>query len=188
MSAEKQERRKQLRERQRTLTQEYRQSAGERITAHVLVSDLWKQADKVFVYLSMPSEPDTSVLIWEALRTGKQVFVPKCFENGRMEAVRITPDSLMKPSAYGIPEPVEDTGIADPQMISLVIVPCLSVSADGVRLGHGKGYYDRWLQRSGAKTICLCFEQMMEDDIPHDAYDICMMYVTTEQGIRKAGQ
>jgi 5-formyltetrahydrofolate cyclo-ligase len=52
--------------------------------------------------------------------------------------------------------------------IDLIIVPGLGFSLDGARLGHGKGFYDRYLSTLNAHsyTIGLAFrQQMIENNI-----------------------
>src|SRR5205085_367533 len=52
--------------------------------------------------------------------------------------------------------------------IDLIIVPGLGFSLDGSRLGHGKGYYDKYLNslKENTYTIGLAFrEQIMENNV-----------------------
>ena len=52
-----------------------------------------------------------------------------------------TPDTPMKPGAYGIPEPQS----AKAPLPDIVLVPTLGYTRQGDRIGYGKGYYDRTL-------------------------------------------
>ena len=72
-------------------------------------------------------------------------------------------------------------GIAEPQMgepcreedIDLMVVPGVAFSVDGVRLGRGKGYYDRYLSRDGFRAYCVgvCYGCQLRDDIPSEPHD-----------------
>ena len=65
----------------------------------------------------------------------------------------------------------------------LVIVPCLCAGKNGERLGHGAGYYDRFLQGSRWLKICLCLEENIREDIPMGQHDLYMDLVITEENI-----
>ena len=95
------------------------------------------------------------------------------------EMAEIDPEKL-QPGTLGIPEPPapEDTAcIPEPD---LIIVPCMTASPGGVRLGHGAGYYDRFLAAHSGKTACLCFRALMRADLPAEETDIPMDFVITD--------
>ena len=84
----------------------------------------------------------------------------------------------MEKSRMGIPEPpesAEETPEAD-----LILVPCMTVSPEGVRLGHGAGYYDRFLAKRKAETVCLCFRQLARDLVPAGPEDYRIGRVITD--------
>lgn len=63
--------------------------------------------------------------------------------------------------------------------LDLVVVPGVAFTVNGIRLGHGKGYYDRFLQalmqlpnQSPPKTIALAFHQQIVKSIPTSQFDI----------------
>ena len=62
-------------------------------------------------------------------------------------------------------------------------VPCISAGKDLRRIGHGAGYYDRFLPKTEAVKICLCFAKLLAENIPTDAYDVPMDMVITEEDI-----
>ena len=102
-----------------------------------------------------------------------------------MIPVAITPDSAFESGYMGISEPKKYDLSLSVTEIDLSVIPCLTANGKGERLGHGAGFYDRFL--SGVKTekMCLCFGKILSDDIPTDGYDIKMDYVVTENGILK---
>ena len=166
-----------------TLTNEYRDFADCAIRAFVQYSEVWQRAESVFVYVSMWAEPDTRMLIEAALREGKTVFVPRCYPGRVMKAVRIDSLDALQPGTLGIPEPVDDSVCAAPGELALALVPCVSASRDGRRLGHGAGYYDRFLAEQRCRTMCLCYESLLCDAIPVDAHDVPMDAVVTEKAV-----
>lgn len=156
-------------------------SGSARITAAVLSSRLFRDAGSVFIYVSVGREPDTREIIRQALKAGKKVYVPKCGKPPRMEAVRIFGPEELRPGRMGIPEPGDGERAED---VDLAIVPCVSVSRDGRRLGHGGGYYDAFLRGKGMKTLCLCHEEMLCEDIPVCAEDEAVEWIAAPELFR----
>lgn len=62
-----------------------------------------------------------------------------------MELVEITSLNDLQPGRYGILEPCGGRTIAALELGALALIPCLAVDKQGVRLGRGAGYYDRFL-------------------------------------------
>ena len=158
----------------RALPPSVRAAASESIARQVLALSEYRDAQSVFLYLSMPTEPDTRPLLAHTLAAGKRVYVPKCIGDGAMLAVRIRSTDALQPGAYGIPEPVDCSETAFAGELDLILVPCVAASRDGKRLGHGKGYYDRFLSGCADRTVCLCFAAALSDDIPTEPTDIPM--------------
>ena len=171
--------RAELLERRKALTEGYLREAGESIQARLLSSERYASAESLFVYVSMPQEPSTARIISRALADGKSVYVPKC-EGKTMLAVRISSMDELKPGKLGIPEPerADDTQTADE--LGLIIAPCVAASTDGRRLGHGGGYYDRFLRHERENAVCLCLGQLLCDDIPVDENDVRIKHIISE--------
>lgn len=96
-----------------------------------------------------------------------------------MEFYPYTTDSLSI-GAYGISEPTSQTPIP-PADIDLAIIPGVAFTAEGCRLGRGKGFYDCYLSREGfrATTIGVCFDHQLLDHIPCEPHDKCVNMVVT---------
>lgn len=152
----------------------YRAAASRSIAEQVLASGEYRAAKRIFLYIGMPTEPDTAGIIEAALSDGKDVYVPKCISRTEMLAVRIKSTADLVPGAYGIPEPTDLSETIGPDTIDLILVPCVSAWTDGRRLGHGAGYYDRFLKGNADKTLCLCFRKALSPDIPTDENDVRM--------------
>lgn len=93
-------------------------------------------------------------------------------------------DSLKK-DRFGIPSPDESKcASADISKIHTIIVPGVAFTADGNRLGFGKGFYDRFLpQIPNAVKIALCYDFQIVDYIPTEPTDVPVDYLLTEKGI-----
>ena len=79
---------------------------------------------------------------------------------------------------YKINEPVKKIPVTD---TDIFIVPGLGFTKEGIRLGRGKGSYDRLLSKhSTALKIGICSTLNLLDEIPSEEHDILMDYVLTE--------
>ncbi len=181
LNERKKELRYQCRQRGIVLSDEYRKQADREIRDAVTDSIYWKQAERVFVYVSMWSEPDTRQLICEALAEGKQVAVPLCCGKHSMKAVRIRSLRDLQPGTLNIPEPTDPQKEMRPEEIDLAVVPCVTVSRNGMRLGHGAGYYDRFLKELKGISMCLCYGIMLTEDIPSDEQDVPIDVIITDE-------
>ena len=65
--------RKIIKEKRQSLKKEYMQDASRKITDAVISSKLFRNADRIFVYISMDDEPDTKGIIEAAFAAGKTV-------------------------------------------------------------------------------------------------------------------
>ena len=163
----------------RSLPEDYMNAASIRIQMKILEIPQYNIDKSLFTYIGMPREVSTGIIIQQAFADGKRVYVPKCI-GGEMLAVRIHNLEHMNPGSYGIPEPIDHSEAAAADELDLILVPCVSASADGKRLGHGAGYYDRFLKSKPHNTFCLCFRKMLLTDIPVAEHDINMAFVISE--------
>ena len=180
---EKKALRRAIRRRASELTPSYRERADTAIRRAIMDSERWRSAGTVFVYVSMWAEPDTRALLENALAAGKTLYVPLRRADGTLDAVRIRSLGELRPGMLDIPEPPADGERIGQTPIDLAVVPCVSVTRDGRRIGHGAGYYDRFLALHPCPTLCPCYEALLSDAIPTDENDVRMDAVVTEKGI-----
>ena len=159
--------------------------SDEEIQLRLLQLPYFLTAESIFTYVSMEREPCTKEIIDTAFTMGKRVYVPRCLPGKEkiMEAVEIFSWDDLQPGTLGILEPRKEIEGAKAQVFSLMIIPCVSADRRGGRLGHGAGYYDRFLSVSGFNKIALCFEKLLTDDIPLEETDVHMDGVATEDAI-----
>ena len=143
-----------------------------------------KEAKSVSVYLNMPhSEIDTSHIIPTLFQQGKRVFIPRC--NGNiMQMVRMQDmnEIIELPrKKWNIPEPPLDKHYEvayEPEELDVILMPGLAFDRGGWRLGHGKGYYDKYLSQIKENrfkkpvTVALALnQQIIASAVPRDEYD-----------------
>jgi 5-formyltetrahydrofolate cyclo-ligase len=167
------------------ITKSYMAEASCKIRNAVFGSPLYREAESVFLFISMWNEPDTKDILSAALNDGKRVYVPKCCRNHLMHAVRFTGNESFSPGVFGVPEPDDDSDTVTADELGLILVPCVAASLNGSRLGHGAGYYDMYLKDTKTPKLCLCFKKLLHDNIPMMEFDVFMDYIVTEDGIHK---
>lgn len=172
-----------IKEKRELLTEEYKNESDKAIQELVIKSRSFISAEDIFVYISTVSEPSTELIIETALAQGKRVFVPKCISRGKMVAVEITESTAFESGFMGIREPTAYDENFVLQSVDLSVIPCVSLTLSGKRLGHGAGFYDIFLENAQTEKMCLCYHRLLSDDIPVDENDIAMDIVVTEKGI-----
>lgn len=168
--------------------------ASEAARQAVLRSPLFSQADIVLGYLFHGNEADCTAVLYRALSQEKIVGVPRIVPHTSTMDFYLLDGTLpfgdqIERGSFGISEPVPtleklelSPALAKKRM--LVLVPGVAFTNNGKRLGHGKGFYDRYIARlkqTGA-TVALagfCFPCQIVADLPTDAYDIPMDTVFT---------
>ena len=169
-------------------------SLTENLTEKITVLDEYKNSPLILAYIPDKLEADCRPVISDALKKGKKVAVPKvdfeALKEGRsemnfyfLEEEKSLEDQL-EAGAYGILEPKADLkklvwsqGKAFPS--TFMLVPGVAFTKDGKRLGHGKGFYDIYiekLQKAGLKPyLCaLALPCQIVTDIATDKHDILM--------------
>lgn len=131
----------------------------------------YQSAQRIGIYLSMQGkEIQTNALVEDALERGKSVFVPYIHRQPGTKESEMQMFLLHSKQEYlalsrdkwGIPS-LPATSIAsrensfggkgiksdpsDDKTLDMIIVPGMAFDFSFRRLGHGKGYYDRFLQR-----------------------------------------
>ena len=178
---EKRRLRQWVREQQKAVPPEALAEAALIIEKKVLALPAYRDAGTILAFISMPGEPETRGIIQDAVRRGKRVLLPRCVDHERMEMAPFTGPERLIPGRWKIPEPEPADASALPlPEPDLILVPCMAATRNGRRLGHGAGYYDRFLKNRPGWKVCLCFDAFLLENLPTDENDICMDCVLSE--------
>lgn len=156
--------------------EEARRRKSEAIRQQVTRLPEFQQASTVCCYVALPYEVQTWRLIDEMLAQGKRVVVPVT----RQRSQRLTLSEVrdwraeLAPGSFGVHEPVPSAvRRIRRQALDLVLVPGLAFDHRGHRLGHGHGYFDRFLARLPRRvtTIGLAYRFQLVDHLPVAPHD-----------------
>ena len=181
----KEELRKELFRRLREQEPSQRKERSEIIQKKLLSCEEFQDSKTVMIYVSLPTEVSTERCIREALRQGKRLAVPYIEPQGtEIIAFELNSMEYLEKGPFGIYQPRKDLGKSVPlKEIDVIVVPAVAFDKKNMRLGRGKGYYDRFLsneQLAGASTVGLAYNFQIVDSVPSDSYDIPVSRVITD--------
>ena len=167
----KQELRKEIRAKKRAMTQAEIEEKSSRLCRLFLESDAYRSAKSVYGYMPYNQEVRTVALLEQALRDGKRVAIPKCYDK-QMRFIWMTDLSRVEKGYAGIPEPIEDAPVADDKT-ALVLMPGMAFDPEGHRIGYGGGFYDRFLaEEPHHPTLALCYDFQVLPRLETEEFDI----------------
>lgn len=140
------------------------------------------RGSRVVLFWPLPDEVDTRPYIRACHEAGVEVLLPVVVGNSIMLRT-YSGEACMQPGQFGIMEP-SGAEFPDYATISHIYVPGLAFTADGKRLGRGRGYYDRFLAEVAplcprAEIIGVCPKGHLVEEIPTEPHDFRMHRVIT---------
>jgi len=179
-STEKSSLRKVLLERRDATSYDFIKLTSQKIHNRLKQLEIFSDAKKIACYYPMGSEVLTQNIMQEILGNGKEICLPKVVENN-LSFRKIEGLKDLEKGSYGIMEPKENC--AELEGIEIVLVPTVGITKNGVRLGYGYGYYDRFLASSNAKTISLTYSKQIVKSIPFSEKDVNIDWIVTEEKV-----
>lgn len=166
--------RAELRERRNTMSQSARDAAaaGVRTQLDLLVDRLGVRSMSCF--LSTTTEPGTREFVDAAVERGIRVLLPITRADGLLDWAVATADADIAEGLFGMPEPVADVlGPIAVNDVDLLVIPAAAVGRDGMRLGWGRGYFDKTIgSMEGCPPVyAVVFDSEVLDEVPFDALD-----------------
>ncbi len=172
-----------IRAQKKQLTAEEIKRASEKLCSILINEPVYRLSRVIYPYLAYNQEVITDTLIEQAWQDGKSVAVPKCFDDERMEFIRISSFDEVAPGYCDIPEPA-DGEIADDEE-ALIIMPGLAFDRDMNRIGYGGGFYDRYLAAHSDRRfvkVALAYDFQLLEHIETEEHDYKVDMIVTEGG------
>ncbi|XP_064620596.1 5-formyltetrahydrofolate cyclo-ligase-like [Lineus longissimus] len=169
--------RKEIKQRIARLTFEEKHSQSAMVVHKVINSSEYKNSERISVFLSMHDEIHTEGILEHIFKSNKKAFIPH-YIGDMMEMVRLhsMEDYQQLPeTSWKIKQPPDEEKREDALEtggLDMVLVPGLAFTRRGLRLGRGRGYYDKYLSRCVEVTkkrpvlIGLCFYEQLCSRIP----------------------
>ena len=177
--------RKEFLRRRQLLSGQTATSKSDQIFRNVIRLKELISAQNFLVYLPVNNEVDTKQIIKHLILQKSAVFVPAFLKGiNTYKAAKFTGYTDLGEGPYKIPQPIKLSTL-DIDSVDVAIVPCLAFSKRGIRLGYGKGVYDRLLDDSSALKIGVAYNFQVVDRIPREKHDLVMDIIVTESRLYK---
>ncbi|MBE0604943.1 MAG: 5-formyltetrahydrofolate cyclo-ligase [Deltaproteobacteria bacterium] len=143
------------------------------------------------LYRALDGEVPTERIRSAYLAAGARLYYPRVTGKGTLAFFPHGEGDGWETGPYGIPEPSNPAG-GDPYdgAFDIVVVPGVAFDRRGNRLGHGLGYYDRFLGALPASVLRVglaCAHQLVPE-VPVDAWDVPVHALVTEEGVIRFGE
>lgn len=130
-----------------------------------------EKARAVLLFDGVGTEPDTRPLLRALLRSGRQAVYPVCLPGNRLELRLISSEADLLPGRFRIPAPGPGCPLVPPEEVDAALIPHVLCDRENYRLGHGGGYYDRFLAEFSGFSVCFCPPERLVDRLPRDGFD-----------------
>jgi len=142
----------------------------------------FNSAKKIGCYYPIGNEVMTQDIMQELLSIGKDLFLPKVVGKN-IEFRRIEDFASLEKARFDIMEPKEDCPLNN--SLDIILVPTVGVNPEGVRLGYGYGFYDRFLEENKTESVSLVLEKQVVKNIPKSDHDQIIDWIVTEDRVIK---
>ena len=171
----KEELRSYIRTKKRSYTLEYLQERSNIIIHRLEQHQLFINSKTILLYYSLSDEVNTHALL-QKWQKRKHLLLPAVINSFDLEVRLYSNTNKLKKGSFGICEPLGEAYV-NYEQIDLAIIPGMAFDKYGHRLGRGKGYYDRLLNKLRSYDIPLlgiCFDFQKVNYVPTDNWDIDM--------------
>ena len=154
---------------------------------NILINKIFKNS-KINLSIYYPSNNEVNTLKLLSL-IGKKVStsLPVIDNKGGMNFYKWSNLDILCVNKYGMLEPAIKS---NPIVPDISLVPLLVFDKENHRLGYGKGFYDKFLNKylklnKKIITVGVAFSFQKYNNLPTDSLDVKLNYILTEKGIKK---
>lgn len=166
--------RAELRERRQLLSDAQRETAAAAVGARLdaLVDSIG--ARSISCFLSTTTEPGTRDFVARAVRRGIRVLLPITRADGLLDWAVATDDGEIAEGLHGLPEPTGE--VLSPMAVNdvdLMIIPAAAVDRTGMRMGWGRGYFDKTIgsMQKCPPVYAVIYDSEVLDSLPREVHD-----------------
>jgi 5-formyltetrahydrofolate cyclo-ligase len=187
--------RKTLRQQRQLLSNTEQDYAANALYHQLIRAGLLIPAKRVAFYFANDGEIDPLKILFKALSMGKQCYLPVLspYHKGHLCFAPFKANCTLRSNRWGILEPdVPVRNFLSPRALDLVFVPLVGFDENCIRIGMGKGYYDRsfafknLLGSKRPRLVGLAHDLQKVATIPGEHWDVGLDAVITEKKIYRA--
>jgi len=172
--------RKRILSQRKALSERQVAARGDKIFQNLFKIPFIVSKKKFLIYLPVNNEVDTTSIIKNLIRIKVDVFLPAFLSKKLGYAVSKFDDfeSLVAgPMQILQPKRIE---IVDIGFLDAAIIPGVAFDRRGVRLGYGKGVYDKLLKSFKGLKIGLAYDFQIVNELPKEEHDVTVDIVLGE--------
>ena len=164
----------------------YPAEAGDRAQDHFLRAFPPRAGGAAALYCALAGEVPTERIRRAYLAEGVRLYYPRVAGSRTLAFYPHREGDGWETGPYGIPEPSIPAGV-EPRLSGwdIIVVPGIAFDRRGNRLGHGFGYYDRFLGSlpESVPRVGLAWASQRIPEVPVDAWDVPVHALVTEEGV-----
>ena len=143
-----------------------------------------KKKFKLAIYYPSSFEINVLKLLEFNYISNQNILLPIIKENNSMNFFPWKKNEVLQVNKFGMLEPIK----SNLNIPNVMLVPLLVFDSNKYRLGYGKGFYDRYLNKYLKKfknilTIGVAFSFQKHHKLPINNDDVKLNYILTEKGI-----
>ncbi len=151
---------------------------------NLIKSKFKKRSLKLGLYYPSNFEINTLKILENNKLLKLKFFLPAIEENNQMNFFPWKKNEVLKVNKFGMLEPLKSKA----SVPNVMLVPTLAFDHRKYRLGYGKGFYDRYLNKYAKKfnniiTVGVAFSFQKYHKLPINKKDFKLNYILTEKGI-----
>jgi len=167
----------------KALSAKYIAESSAQIIQQIVQTQAYQNAQHIAWYFPVRGEVDLSLLWQAALNAHKACYFPSIQADQTLLFLPYHQQTSWLSNKYGISEPNTHPSTAKAlQKIDLIFVPLVAFDAQCMRLGMGKGYYDKALQAcTHPIRMGVAYDWQKYPALPTDPWDIQLHQIITEK-------